>query len=286
MTEEKAKPKFKRKSSKKKSRKTTGRVPKEKRTKEPFSKNKDLHAEIIMPIKPKGSEHISAREALRGQIEILQLEWAIKYPTISVRQYLIHIKGFSEVQYKQIVLECPSEEWEDQKDLIKDRITESLVKRHVDIVAEMHDQFIGAGRMTMAKALQQLTNGVMTYHKKDGEIKEMGRREMYPRELKEVAEALLKSQQMFRTALGLPNDGEGSAQILERLIKQQRLLNHKQNTQINVGEDGKEKAASEDKVEQIRRKFEELSYDEIMVFIDHKRQKLRSSQQEGDEEQE
>jgi len=228
--------------------------------------------EISGPDKVSDPKDISTREFWEGQVDLLQIEWAIQYPDISVKDFLVKIKGFSVRHYDTITKRWPAEQWNKRREHFQDKVTEKLVSRHVDLIAKVQEQHTRASNIGLAKAIEMLSKfqiepmrdkkGKIIYDEFTGKPIYKGFRSI---DLLNCMNAIEKAQLIYRRAMGLPNDGEGLAQILERI--QERPTT--QNIQIinNVSNEAPKDAV-------VSKVKENLSYDEIMMFVSHKRERM------------
>ncbi len=217
---------------------------------------------------PKHAKKMSTRERTKGEAELLQLEWAMKYSNQSVTGYLRDIKGYSHEQAVSILAVSPKSEWQAKKNSIRDHVTSDLIKRHVDLMAEVQETHIRASNLGMAKAVEMMSkmqlsaardkSGKLLIDERTGKPLYRGFRSI---DLLNSLQSIKIAQEIYRRAMGLPNDGDGLAQVLEKL----QVTN---NTQINIGVESKE-----------AQQLSKLSYDEIMTFVNHKRAKLKAIEQ-------
>jgi hypothetical protein len=258
---------------------------KKKKAKAERHKEKTLTEVLLKPATK--AERISKADLIGTRVDLYQLEWAVKYQHLTPHEYLRNIKGFTEGQYIEMMKLSPSKHWEDRRSDLKSQMSTTLIRRHIDQLAEMNDKHATVGKIGIAEGLKLLTKGVLV--KKPGKKSKSGKvqlteytRPLYPREFKEIMDGMKTAQSIYRTAMGLPNDHQGLTQVLEKLASESRQIQH--NLQINIGGAPAEK--KEDPVEvtpeqQLKNKLNELSYDEVMVFITRKRQKLAEA--EGEE---
>lgn len=225
----------------------------------------------------------STKEPLKEQIELLMLDWALFYSNDTVYKYITVTKGYSKPAYTQIVTECPVEEWKVYKEQARNKMSKDMLSRHIDIIAQANDEHLKYAQVGLRKVAELILKGspIMSKLKlKKGRTGangqadyiipvEIGRRPFYPKEAVEMTTAYKTIVQVYRTILGLPND-EGAIQAFEALMKQQSAINLRttniqvNNNTVNVGEKD---------VEDLKEKMESLSYDDLKVFIEHKRKK-------------
>ena len=217
-------------------------------------------------------------DKLAHDINLLKIEWAIKFPLLTPRLFLLEKKGYSIKQADTILgTSGGAGEWRVERVKILDKMTETTVMRHIDVMAEVQETHIKASKVGLAKAVEMLAKfSIEPAKDKKGKMIMDGNGKPVFRgfrsiDLLNVMSAIEKSQAIYRKAMGLPNDEGGMAQLLERV---------QVNTQINIHpteEVPKEKTDKEKAVD-------ELSYDDIMEFIEFRReQKARLVAQEAEE---
>jgi hypothetical protein len=246
---------------------------KERKRNGPHLKADDFNPKELapLPLARNKAKRISPRERLKGEVEVTALEWALKYSTMTVTAFLRDIKGYSEYRRGAMLAALPVEEWHKVKEGINDAVTSDLVKRHVDVMAEVQEQHVRASNIGLLKAIEMISKMQLEpMRDKSGKMmmdpttKKPVYRGFRSIDLLNCMNSISKAQEIYRRAMGLPNDGEGLAQILEKLGG-----NVTNNTQININSDPsteKEKALAA------------LSYDEIMTFVEHKREKMREKE--------
>lgn len=208
--------------------------------------------------------------------QILRLEWAIKYPTMSPREFLQDIKGYSFSQIRTILESTgTAEEWTREKNNVLDKMTESVVKRHIDIIAEVQETHIKASKVGLAKAIEFLSKlSVEPAKDSDGRVIMDGNgRPVWKGyrsiDLMNIMGSIEKAQQIYRRAMGLGND-EGMAQILEKIGQ----LNVQQNVQEN------HLHIHEAPQSELGQKIEkEMSYDDLLEFIEFRREQKRKQEE-------
>lgn len=226
--------------------------------------------------KATGPEDVGGKERNLHDAEVLRAEWAIKYPQMAPYRFMQDIKGYSENQSQSLIrIGGGLEEWHRERDRVLDKMTESVVKRHVDQLAEVNDQHVKSSKLGLARAVQMLTEGGQVVIDKESGLPRkdaMGRALMAPlkpADLVMCMSAIEKAQRIYRSAMGLPNDESGMAQLLEKVQINFNQTNNVQNN-LNVTEPPKESPAAE----QARL----LTYDEISEFVEFRREqkKLRA----------
>lgn len=207
-------------------------------------------------------ERLGGKEKWAHELEILQLEWAIKYPAMKPTVWMREIKGYSADQAKNILSHAPEPTWQNQKAKVLDKMTESLVKRHIDLVAEVQEQHISASKLGLARAIEMLSNNGVRVRRKDGKEYTMPLRSV---DLLNAMSAIEKAQNIYRKAMGLPNDEGGLAQILEKVQQvtiQQNIQNNVQNNTTIVSENTTVSPELAKK----------LDYDTVLEFIEYRRE--------------
>mgnify|MGYP001218752413 CR=1 FL=1 len=218
---------------------------------------------------------IGVVERSRYESDILKIEWAVKWPHLTPMNFLMEKKMLNFSQADHLIQYGGGVgEWQSEKSKILDKLTEGVVKRHIDLIAEVQETHIKASKIGLAKAVEFLTKMNMEPARgKDGKII-MDHSKDHPRpvykgmrsiDLMNCMSAIEKAQQIYRRALGLPNEEAGLQQVLEKI---QQMQVH--NTQINIG-----MAAPIPETEErrdLKKKVEGLSYDDIMTFVRAKRE--------------
>jgi len=211
------------------------------------------------------------KERWRHDVELLQFEWAVKYPLYSIMSFLEEIKGYSTVQAHGILKMHPAPEWKKAHAEILDKLTESTVKRHIDLIAEVQETHIKASKLGLAKAIEMLTRMSLSPIKdkkgkillgEDGKPVYRGARSI---DLLNCMGAIEKAQQIYRRAMGLPNEEAGLAQILDKIneVRDQSATTFVQNNvQVNVAPP----------VDELGQKLAELKYSDVMELIERRRE--------------
>jgi len=215
---------------------------------------------------PKRSHRVSfgGKEILKHDVEVLQIEKALYYPDMAVTTWLVEIKGYTIGQRDALMQSSPAPEWVGIRDKILSKITDTMVTKHLALMAEVNDQHVKASKLTMAKAIEMLAKlPVMTemFPKKKGKAFKLGLRSI---DLLNCASSIEKAQVIYRRAMGLPNDGAGLEQIVQKIEQLQREAqptNIQNNLTINVNDP---KSLEE-------RLAKELTYSDIMEEIQIRR---------------
>jgi hypothetical protein len=214
---------------------------------------------------------MGGNDKLKHDGHILMMEWAIKYADMLPRNFLRERRGYSENQAEAIIAHTGgTSEWANARDRVLDSMSESVIRRHIDKLVEVNDQHVAASKLTMAKAIEMLTKLQVEVEldPKTGKPKKRGMRSI---DLVNCANAIEKAQTIYRRAMGLPNEESGLAQILEKVAQ----INVQNNVQINQTVVQPEKSEHQKKVEA-------LSYDDILEFIEFRREQRRLPPQTGD----
>jgi hypothetical protein len=272
MTSDKSTPKRKPRTDKGKGHDTTGPA-------KPFRPKKTVELTLPDPF-TKGAttdpREIGVVERTRYESDILKVEWAVKWPNIPPMTFLMEKKFLNHRQADLLIQSGGGVgEWHAEKGKILDKLTEGVVKRHIDLIAEVQETHIKASKIGLAKAVEFLTKMNMEPARgKDGKII-MDHSKDHPRpvykgmrsiDLMNCMSAIEKAQQIYRRALGLPNEEAGLQQVLEKI---QQMQVH--NTQINIGSMAVAPIPDSDERKDLKKKVEELSYDDILTFIQAKR---------------
>jgi hypothetical protein len=195
-------------------------------------------------------------------IEILVTEWAFFYPNHTPYGYLTQCKSYSHSQSVHILGYLPASQWAPKRTKALDKLTEGLVKRHVDKLAEVQEQHISASKLGLAQAVKMLANGsTEPLRDRDGKVLLDSRGQPRFRAFRSIdlvncMTAIEKAQMIYRRAMGLPNDGGGLKQILDKVEEMNQTVNNVTNIQVNTTQ------ATPDS----------LSYDDIMLLIELKRE--------------
>lgn len=200
-------------------------------------------------------------------LHLLKVEWATKYANHTIRDYLMNIRGVSNKQYLRILEQAPKHEWDAERAQLLDGITSDLVKRQIDLIAENQERHISGANVALARAIEMLSKGSLEVVKtsKTGKVV----RTTIPlrsSDIMNLATAIEKVQQIYRRAMGLPNDESGLAQLIEKVnqMKSENQVIHN-NLQINV--------QSSQHTQAIEKLASQLSYDQILEFINYRREK-------------
>jgi hypothetical protein len=225
-------------------------------------------------------QDVGGKERWVHDIEILVTEWAFFFPNHLPKQFLMDCKGYSVSQADSILGQYPALQWHPKREAAVDKLTEGLVRRHVDKMAEIQEQHISASKLGLAQAIKMLASGGTELLKdKDNKIQlDANGNPRYKQfrsfDLVNCMTAIEKAQHIYRRAMGLPNEEGGLQQILNKVEKMQELRHQTLNVQINQirteASDGKPTVA-------------DLSYEDIMMLIEAKRDQKKLSTAPVDE---
>jgi hypothetical protein len=219
------------------------------------------------------------KEAVTHDIEILAMERAIMYPSYSPTAFLTEIKGYSISQCHRMLDVKPSAEWDTARERILNGLTENVVKRHVDLIAETNDTHIKASKLAMARAIEMLSK--LEIASKEEWIMDPtvpgGKKKVITKALRSVdlmncATAIKTAQEVYRKAMGLPNDEGGLAQIIDKiqLITQNNLHIHTGNNTLAA-----------ENTSPLEKALMQLSYEDVRALIDKKRDRAAAIEVES-----
>lgn len=187
------------------------------------------------------SMDIGGRERFTHDSEILRSEWAIKYPNTPPYRWLQDLKGYNENQAQTIVAYAGGiEEWHKERERLLDKMTESVVKRHIDQLAEVQETHIRSSKLGLARAVQMLTEGGRTRVDMETGLKKCGTDgkpiviPLSPGELVGCMVAIEKAQMIYRRSMGLPNEEAGLAQILDKIQVHYNQTNIQNNVTVEA----------------------------------------------------
>jgi len=190
----------------------------------------------------------AARHVLHA--ENLIWEFALLGGPVTPNEFMTKKKGMSDYAARAILAVRPAPEWYAQKKAVADHATSAVVKRHVDLIAEVNDRHITAAKISMAKAIEFMSK-----------MKIEERRDKYgrpyfagfkPGDLRHLVEVIATAQKIHRIALGLTAE-EGSIQIWQQI---NNTINNAKGAPVNEHE------------AQVAALATNLSYDEIRALID------------------
>jgi len=212
---------------------------------------------------------LSARENLSHDVDILAMDRAINYPSFTVNSFLEQT-GFDKRQRDRFYEIMPASDWDHAIEKVLNNITENMVKRHVDLLAETNETHIKASKLTMARAIEMLTKlQVQPPLDKNGKPVK-GARYLRSVDLSNCAGAIKSAQEIYRRAMGIGNDDGGIQQIVEKIAQMQ---GHAQtNIQIN------NIAGTQTPLEVA---LHQMDYDQIAELIEMKRTRGTPTDIEG-----
>lgn len=153
---------------------------------------------------------LTPKSRMEVEIEAHVYEWAVCYPDLEPREFLATIKRYDPEMIKTIIRICPVTSWLEKREQVLNLTTSSMVKRHIDYIAEMNDVHMKAGKLIIAKAVEMMSRLKVEEH-----VDAEGRRSFRgfrPSDLNRLSQAIAVAQSIQRKALGLPND-EGSVTV-------------------------------------------------------------------------
>lgn len=173
-----------------------------------------LKPESSKGVRKKAVVSLTEKTRMTLESEVLIYEWAICYPDLPVRDYLTRIKRFDNDHVVTILRLMPMDQWLKKREEVLDLTTASMVKRHIDYVAEMNDVHIKAAKLAIAKAVEMMSRlKVEEYTDDEGNKRFRGFR---PQDLHHIIAAIGQAQKIQRMALGLPCD-EGSVTVWNKV---------------------------------------------------------------------
>jgi hypothetical protein len=204
---------------------------------------------------------MGGQEKLKHDAHILMMEWAWKFPELTPTQFLITRRFYSERQAEEIIrVSGGTRLWDTEKNKVLDKISETVIKRHIDKIVETNDQHIAASKLGMAKAIEMLTKlNIVVELDKDGKVNKKTMRSI---DLVNCMNAIEKAQIIYRRAMGIPNDESGIAQVLEKVA--QVTVNN--NVQVN------NTVVQAPQKSELQKKLEQLDYDDVMEVIEMRRE--------------
>jgi hypothetical protein len=204
---------------------------------------------------------MGGEERLKHDSHILMMEWAWKFPDLTPYEFLTERRSYSVMQAKHIIrISGGLTLWETEKTKVLDKISETVIKRHIDKMVEVNDQHIAASKLGLAKAIEMLTKfNIVAELDKDGKP---SKRTMRSIDLVNIMNAIEKAQVVYRRAMGIPNEESGIAQILEKVAQ----ITVQNNVQVN---NTVVQAAPKSDLQE---KLEQLDYDDVVELIQMRRE--------------
>lgn len=223
---------------------------------------------------------IGGMDKIAHDSQLLRLEWAIKYPQLSPFEFLTEIKSYSAAQATRIITATGTlADWNQEKATVLDKMTESVVKRHIDIIAEVQETHVKASKVGLAKAIEFLSKlSIEPAKDADGKIIVDGKGKPVWKgfrsiDLLNIMSSIEKAQAIYRKAMGLPNDESGMAQILEKVSQLNIQQNH-----LHIHE----APGAAPKTELTMKVEKEMSYDDLLEFIEFRREQKRKQDAQGE----
>lgn len=231
---------------------------------------KDLEVKDMFAAGAKVLKGVGGVEKIAHDATVLMLEWSIKYADLSPYEYLMQRRHYSKAQTDKIIsLTGGIRVWETEKIKVLDKMSESVIKRHIDKMVEVNDQHIAASKLTLAKAIEMLSKLPVDTEAAGEEKGKTKKKALRSIDLTNIANAIQTAQKIYRTAMGIPNEESGMAQILEK-VAQIQTTNIQNNIQVNV--------QTEKPKSQAQKSLEELGYDDVMEFIEYRREQKKLAQ--------
>lgn len=223
---------------------------------------------------------VGGNDAKAWTAGLLKNEWSMKYSSMDVRRYLEDIKGYTVAQATRIIHEIPKDEWHSTREDLLDTITTDLIKRQIDLIAEVQASHINSANTLLTRVTDILSKNVMKMRKKEKDPADATKSiwvdvdaPLRSVDILNLATSLEKAQQIYRRAMGLPNDEGGLAQIIEKLNIMQETS--KRNTQINIQNNLHIHPQKKNKVDELA---ESLQYEDIMEFVKYNRERARKAE--------
>ncbi len=96
------------------------------------------------------------RGKLTNSIPELQLEWATKYSTSSIRNYLIKVRGLTERQYRYLMAKADQKSWNRKRSEVDAKIQSSHVDSYTDKIMRSIDNQVKAAQLLLLKITNQI----------------------------------------------------------------------------------------------------------------------------------
>jgi hypothetical protein len=217
----------------------------------------------------KGIAKASGVDRVQHEASILVTEWAIRGDGKTPHQFL-DSRGYSDHQIRAIFKIMPAPDWHSKRELLQNQVTETVVKRHVDLIAEVQETHIKASKLGLAKAIELMSKGQQWKQNgkpvldKDGNPIKV---DLTPAGLLDCMSSVEKAQQIYRRAMGLPNEEAGLKQVLDAVATISGPTNIQNNLNVTINQDPERKEFEE--------KVSKLTYDDVIELIRHKREMKR-----------
>lgn len=213
-------------------------------------------------------EATGGKDRWQKDIDLFKSEWAMTEQRRSPGEWLHEVKGYTRRAATRILTQSGGmNAWEDERRKVQDKVLATVVKRHVDTIADVNDQHIRSSKLGLARAIEMLTNNHVKQLRKVGEEYTLVELPLRSMDLVNCMTAIEKAQQIYRRAMGLPSEEGGLTQILARL---ESLPQTTVNIQQNIQNNGVEPWRISSDVEK------QLTYDDLMEFV-----RLRREQKNG-----
>jgi len=227
--------------------------------------------DMFDPYTAKKISEVGARGMYEADVDLLKIEWVIKYPTLKVKDWLLHKKGYSYTQAAKLYEIGGKEDgWNEAKNHVLDKMTSSIVKRHIDQMADVQEQHIKASKIGLAKAVEMLSKlSIEPVKGKDGKLLKDATGKPVWRGFRSIdllncLGAVEKAQQIYRRAMGLPNEEAGLAQILDKV--------NVHFNQVNIQNNEVAAPVVDPVKDKMRKIAEELTHDQILEFVEFRRE--------------
>ena len=182
------------------------------------------------------------------ELNLFQLEWAIRYPHLGPKTYLTDIKNVPiKSAIKMIVTSGGQGAWSAVRADIIDKMTETTVRKYTELIEATQKIHIDASKMGVDKAVEYLS--AMEIRDENGNIAKR-----FANDLLNIMSAIEKAQAIYRKAVGISDETDVS-----------KLINvFQSNIQLNGGEVS---------VNTVPQGFTEMDYAEIRAIIKLKKER-------------
>ena len=97
-----------------------------------------------------------ARGEILNSIPDLQIEWATKHSNLSVRNFLINIKGFSPRQYRHILAKANLLSWNTRKEEIQNSVASARIDKTISLAVKTHEQYYKSSQINLAQITKKI----------------------------------------------------------------------------------------------------------------------------------
>lgn len=217
---------------------------------------------------------ITTKVARLDDVENLQLERGMLYPGMRVYDFLVRVKGYTPNQYKEFMRLVPGADWDKVRDETQSKITARVAERHVDLIAESEDLFLRTAKIGITRIVEMLTKlkisdipeFVVIADPRTGNKKTYKKLHLRSVDIANCMAALENGMKIYRSALGLSEEGEGLKYVMDQL--RDLLAGSGVNlTQITVNQGPKPINLGQEKISDIA----ENDYDRLFQLIEMKR---------------